>query len=147
MSRNWHTVRHPKCWSVLQVSLLLAFPACTTRRQSTPKDSVNPVVSDLHAVPFEQRASATSFVSEDRKLEVVFLDLGDDVGLVLRADGNTLLHVDVNQDGRPTPRTDRSFGVDFGNGKTCSWFVDSDPSQCEETKSNARGAASVKDER
>jgi hypothetical protein len=29
----------------------------------------------------------------------------------------------------------------------CSWFVDSDPSQCGETKSNARGTAVGKDER
>lgn len=127
--------------------VFLASVECAPKKQNTAKAAVNHVVRDLHAVPFEKRMTETSFVSEDRRLEVVFLDLGDDVGLILRADGNTLLHVDTDQDGRPTPGTDRSFGVDFGTGAVCSWYVDSDPSRCTETKTNARAAIGGKDDR
>lgn len=126
---------------------LLASTGCTHAKKKTVADPVSRVATELRVVPFEERSVSTSFVSADRKLEIVLLDLGDDVGLVLRADGNTLVHVDTNQDGKPTSRKDRSFGIDSGSGKVCSWFVDADPSQCGETRSQAKGIINGKDER
>jgi hypothetical protein len=138
-------ISHPRYWIVPVVAILLGSAACTVKPRRAPNEVVKPVVTNLYPVRFDQRDTATSFVSEEGKLAVVFLDLGDDVGLVLRSDGNTLLHVDVNQDGKPTPQMDRSYGFDFGEDQVCSWYMGSDPSRCGEVRTNARGAVLRKD--
>jgi len=69
--------------------------------------------------------------TQDGKLEIVFMDLGSDVGLVFRSPYNTLLHSNFKHSHRPTNGEDRNYGVDFGDNKVCTWLLGTDSSQCE----------------
>lgn len=143
---NTPAVSNWKVSGILGMLLVGNFAACTPKSPSSHINAVGPAVTDLHAVPFEQRETNTSFVAEGRNLEVVFLDIGDDIGLILRAAGNTLVHVDVNRDGQSTPRVDRSFGLDFDTGRACSWYTDATSGPCEGATA-ATGAKTAKNER
>ena len=103
-------------------------------------------LNNLDPFPFGDKDSKRSHETRDGKLAIVFMDLGSDVGLVLRAGYNTLLLVDVDKDKKPSHATYRAYGVDFGDNKVCCWYFGSDPSQCE-SRSGLRGAAAKRDDK
>jgi len=101
---------------------------------------------NLNPVPFGDKDTKLSHETPDGKLAIVFMDLGSDIGLVLRAGYNTLLLVDVDKDKKPTAGADRVCGVDFGDNKLCCWYFGSDPSQCE-SRSGLRGSAAKRNDK
>jgi hypothetical protein len=128
-------------------ALLCALAAGCSHTQPEAKPTVSRFIKDLQPIKFERRSTETSFTSDDKRLQVAFLDLGSDIGLVLRAADNVLINVDVNQDGKPSEGIDRVYGVDLDTGEVCVPFVDSDPSDCRATRSEAKGAVSRNNER
>jgi hypothetical protein len=88
------------------------------------------LIEDLEPVPFSQKDSKTSFTSEQDRLEVVYLDLGDDAGFIIRSPSNVMILADVNGDGLPTPRIDRIYGVDLDERRMCVFNLESDAGGC-----------------
>src|SRR5882672_3613861 len=48
-------------------------------------------VHDLEPIPFSQKDMRTSFASAEDRLDVVYLDLGDEIGFIIRSPSNMLI--------------------------------------------------------
>ena len=106
--------------------VLISTTSCSGNKKAPPNVPQRSLKA-LSPIKFDQRASASSMVTTDGQLEVVFVDLKDDVGLIMRSADNVLVKVDVDQDGKQTSSVDRIYGVDLDTGRVCAPFIDSDP--------------------
>ena len=124
--------------------LLTGCPRPAASNKTAPPSEEQPRIQDLRPVPFSEKDTKTSFVSPDDHLEVVYMDLGDDVGMVLRAPSNALIVANVKGDGVPDPRGDRVYGVDLDENKVCVFELGSDNGSGglgQATASSANGGA------
>jgi hypothetical protein len=125
--------------ALLLVSLAGGNVFAQTGRQVADVKPDNKVI-ELRPVRFEDKDRLAPCKTPDGKLEVVYMDLGSDVGLVFRSSYNIVLHANFNRNHAPTNGDDRNYGVDFGDNKVCSWPQGTDASRCEKAR-GLRGAA------
>ncbi len=137
-------------WSVVPALLLVIPLSGCNKKSGTAKQTARPnkssSIEDLLPVPFPQRDTKTSFSSAEQRLDLVYLDFGDDAGFILRSPLNVLILADVDGDGQPTPQRDRVYGVDLDEKRLCVFSIESDAGTCgsdQAIASNARVAGKM----
>src|SRR2546430_1231320 len=68
-------------YAVILLVVLLVF-ACNSRGRSTSGRNSSPARVDIKPVKYEVPPKQSSLASDDRRLEVIFMDGGRDVGLI-----------------------------------------------------------------
>jgi hypothetical protein len=144
----WHQITNGvrRCYrngsatlALLLVSLAVGKVLGQTEQQGANAKSDDKLIV-LAPVDFLEKDRKFSLKTPDGKLEVVYMDLGSDVGLIFRSPYNTVLHSNFKRNHTPTSGEDRNYGVDFGDNKVCTWTLGTDPSQGEKPR-HLRGAA------
>jgi len=110
--------------------MLCGCPSETPSPKKAVSDEPGPQVQDLEPIPFSQKDSRASYTSAPDGLEVVYLDLGEDVGFIFRSPSNVMVLVDANGNHQPAPATDRVYGVDLDEKRLCVFGLEEDAGAC-----------------
>ena len=119
-----HAAKPQLEWKVFWLAfIVLTFGACTYPpgpKQVKQDNAVEVGVRVSEPVHFSERKSKISFNAPADRLEIVYMDLGDSVGLILRSPVNVVILADTDNE-LPTPPKDRIYAADLTLSKSaCS---------------------------
>jgi len=134
--------------ALVTVALLISCGGSQKSAKDKDKNKVSHTALDspveLSPVPFALKETATSWTWAEPQLDVVYMDLHEDIGLIFRSSVNTLVLADRDGNGVFDPGIDRGYGVDLDSSKLCAFDAGAYDGGCQggsPLSSGGRGAA------